>query len=211
MACNTYCYYVKNFINKFEDPLFANLSSDFSKFFAELPTDGRTCYNKSLRHWYTFEKINITNEIHQDILGIYGSKLERQHRRINYIYQDIVRDEDRNVAEAWPVANYSIFDCDKHYLEFWIGKKDNTVVVFLEMLISHGLATVRATMGHADHLKFGIMKSIILHFIKNHPELKYLHYGEYKYTLNDTRVHFMNDLNIVNHNQCQLLKSESLR
>jgi hypothetical protein len=207
--CNLYCSYIKRFIDKFQDPLFAIVEPNFDIFLKNLPTDARTCLNKAKRNGYEFDKIQLIDVlVNKDILEIYNSKSHRQNREINYLYEHIISDTRKDVREYWPVPDYSIFSCNNHKIDFWVCKKDKKVVAFLELLHSNELTTVRATMGHANHLKYGIMKALILQAIKI-DNIKYLHYGEYRYTLNDSRAHFMKDLGIIHHNSQQLLRQES--
>ncbi len=186
------CHYIKKFIYRYPDPLFADIG-DFDSYFKSLDKDCRRDYKRS----YKVKKIDkITSKLHKDILSIYGSKPTRQGREINYQYLHHTG-KNMDIREGWPHTYGK--QCPKHYFDFYGCFDKSTLVAFLELLHSNELTLVYSTMGHADYLKKGVMRRLFIEAIRQ-SGAKYLVYGdesykpEIKYFLNDLKINQVDPL-----------------
>lgn len=163
-------------------------------------------YRKALKAGCEVKRLDkVDKNIHKEIVAIFESKKERQHRYINYTYK-LPNDRDHDLSQSWPHPDYS-GQCDRHYFDFHGCFYQGKLVAYLELLHSNDLACVYSTMGHGDYLHLGIMKYLFMKVIEM-SQFKYLQYGEYAY-LSDERKYFMKELGIINHCQKELLQSIS--
>lgn len=205
--CNETCDLIKKFITSFGDPMYATIPDTFWEYFSEVETDARTCYRKAKRNRLVVRKVlKIDSDLHKDIIDIFNSKPIRQHREVGHLYNRL-DGVQVDLFKEWPNKNYKIYDCPKHYMDFYGCFSGIRLVGYLELLHSNGLATVYSTMGHAEFLKYGIMKYLFLEAVRmNIGKIKYLQYGNYQET--GDRLFFVKDLKISNHG-LELLKQIS--
>jgi len=203
--CNEECEPIKKCIFKYADPRFAIIPDSFDDYYKEVKTNARARYRKAKEAGFEVRKVDTPNS--NDILDIYRSKDQRQGRDINFFYE-LPQGGKVDIRLGWPIQDYSVFDCDKHYFDFYGCFLKDKMVAFLELLHSNTLASVYMTMGHGDYLKQGIMKFLFMEAIRlNIGKIKYFHYVEFDYL--DERVLFMEDLRIINHNQTEHLQGVS--
>jgi len=188
--CNENCPALKDFIRMYPLPLYAVIDDDYK------PTkEVRTSCHKATASGCEIRKIDlITDQLFSDMIDIYSSTPQRQHRDINYLYH-LPEGGSWDLREGWPHPDYSVFTCSKHYFDMWGCFIDNKMVAFLELLHSNELASTYATMGHADYLNKGIMKFMFSEVIKM-STFKYLHYGDKE--KNAMMKFFLSDLGITN-------------
>lgn len=199
--CTQDCSLIQTFINKFSDPVFALINSAYKPH-----SKARYDYRKALKAGCEVKRMDkIDKSLHNEIVAIFESKKERQHREINYIYK-LPNDSDHNLSQSWPHPEY-IGQCDRHYFDFHGCFYQGKLVAYLELLHSNDLACVYSTMGHGDYLHLGIMKYLFIKTIEM-SHFRYLQYGEYSY-LSDERVHFMKQMGITQHWQKELLNQIS--
>lgn len=198
--CNLYCEYIRKFIDHFPDPLHCILKGNFEDYFNSVETDARTQYRKGIKNNLSVTRLyKISQQDNDELLQIYDSTPIRQDREINYMHQQVINDQLIDIRYGWPVKDYDIFNCDKHNLIFYVCKKDDKIVSFLELLNSDKVSVVHLTMGHHDYLKYGIMKFMFMEVIKmNIDKMKFLVYGDYKDTIKKS-YHFKKDLLICNY------------
>jgi len=186
------CHYIKKFIYRYPDPLFADIG-DFDSYFKSLDKDCRRDWKRD----YKVKKLDkITTKLLKDILDIYASKPTRQNREINYMYL-LPTGEWVDIRRGWPHTYGK--QCPKHYFDFYGCFDKSTLVAFLELLHSNKLTIVYSTMGHADYLKKGVMRRLFIEAIRQ-SGAKYLVYGdesykpEIKYFLNDLKINQVDPL-----------------
>ncbi len=177
--CNEFCEHVRNAIHQLRHPLFLERNCDFEDYFKRCDVDARTCYRKATRLGYQTEHLSLlTEKDHADLGRIWYSKDIRQKRPINPKYYHINQEKFDIFLNKWPINDYSDGACCNHGLECFVVKREETIFGYLELIKSYDYYIVHSTMGHASHLKDGIMKFLFLEVIKSKPDMKILMYGE---------------------------------
>ena len=122
---------------------------------------------KALKSGYSFEKIN-RNSYLDDITEINNSKKFRQGQRMTKGYL--------GDAVAYEQETYGIL----------FNKK---LVAYLEVSSNDEIMIVKKIMGHADHLKHGIMYLLLLDVIINYYSfVKYIMYDTYLFNSDGMRL-----------------------
>jgi len=182
------CHYIKKFIYRYPNPLFADIT-DFESYFKSLNKDCRREWKKDFK----VKKVSkITPRLLKDILAIYASKPIRQGRDINYMYL-LPTGEWVDIRKGWP-HTYGRH-CSKHYFDFYGCFDKSILVAFLELLHSNKLTLVYSTMGHADYLKKGIMRRLFIETI-HLSKPRYLVYADANHY--SPMTSFLSDLKITN-------------
>lgn len=134
----------------------------FDEYFLAVKTDARTQWRKATKNGYTISKIIDVQKYAADLYEIWTSKDVRQNRPINLNYESINRKRIEITKDAWPVEVYNTPD-----LEMYGCFKDGKLVAYLEIQNNNANeSVVHSTLGHGDHMKFGVMKFLFLEVIK---------------------------------------------
>lgn len=183
---------VDNWINQYRHKHFyADIPDNFEEYFKKIDVASRTAYRRSIANNYVFDEIFYINPLqHKEILNIWLSKEIRQNRVINFNYV-LPNGNMFNILDnnCWPISNY----IDKNQ-RFFVVKLHDVIVGYCEIYIQSKDYFVHSILGHAEHLRNGIMKYLILEIIKNNiTEIHKFYYG-----IKPNTNFFLKDLLIIN-------------
>lgn len=131
------------------------------EYFKKCDVDVRTCYRKCKKIGYEIKQYEeISSNTSLEIYDIWTSCDERQGRPINLNYETIDVRQVTILPERWPVEKYS---GDLRFYALEIGAR---IVAYLELYTEADTDIVHSTLGHSDHLKSGIMKTLFYEVIK---------------------------------------------
>jgi hypothetical protein len=166
-----------------------NLYSDYNDYLKHCDVDVRTQINKATKNNIQFHRIWFINTEVPELYNAWTSTSQRQDRPINLQYEKFDGSLFTINKEKWP---YELYNTDNFQL-FYVYK-DKIVVAYLELVIHNKVAIVHSTIGHADYLKFGIMKFLFAKTIEyKWNTIDYLTYGP-----TDSFSFFKEDLLIKN-------------
>ena len=188
-------WFYKNYIEK-DIYLYLKIPSTFEEYWNSIKNVVRTDYRKAIKNGYCIKQLDIMDETKfQQLLSIWSSWDEKQHRSINYGYE-YVDGTKKDLRGGWPYRSYSLtFKCDKHNIQLFCCYKNNVIVGYLELLQYDNFLVVHSTMAHKDHIKNGIVKLLFIDVIKHNIGKTRFYYGDVDF-LKDQRRHFVLDLNI---------------
>ena len=184
--------YVALYTRLKDKPVVCYLPDSFDEYYDSCASQARYEYRRAEKRGYVAQKAKPP---HKEVIEIFKSKAKRQGRDINMVHHNIYGGTDK-FTDKWVEEDYTKYTCPNHYVDFWVCGKDKTVA-FAEILHCGDYVITRATMGHANCLKDGIMKYMFINIIKDSIEKgrKYFNYGT-KPFLEDERRHFVNQLGI---------------
>lgn len=201
-------HYIKNFINKFCDPVCAIIPDNFETYLKEVSVDVRSAYKKNMSRYKVCKVDMLGDTTLTQISDIWHSSAVRQGRPINYNYESINGVVCR-IGAKWVINDYTSYDFGSQKLEMFVCLDDHDIAVgYLELLSSNGVSIVHSTMAHQSKLKDNIMRYIFASVVKlKMPSIKYLVYNNYD--KGNPTWFFKEDLNIINRGKLDILREES--
>lgn len=177
--------------SRLKNPLYLNLRNFSSPedYFKHCDVDVRTSFRKCQAKGYEIKQLfNIGAEESAQIYNIWASKSERQNRPVNMNYEDLNLKLRPINKDQWPIKEYT------RPLAFYGIYLDGIIVGYLELVFEGDYAIVHSTLGHAEYLKYGIMKTMFFEVIKlNWNSINKLIYGA-----GNSKSYFKDDLRINN-------------
>lgn len=123
--------------------------------------DVRTSINKAKKLTYVIEELTEINEvISAQLYDIWTSTNIRQNRPINLNYELLSGKTVLITKEKWPISRYTPNN------RMFVLKSKDKILCYLELDILGTIAIVHSTLGHADYLNNGIMKTLYFDVFK---------------------------------------------
>jgi len=204
--CDERCSLLANYVGCYGDPFYLEIPDSFETYYKLITTEGRGNYKKAQKVKCRVERIyKITSQIYENIRDIWTSKSIRQGRPAGHFY-GVLGNGPHDVLKSWPIEDYSIYTCPKHYFVFYGCFIEDKMVAYMEAICTNELMTVHSTMGNGKYLINGVMKFLFMEIFRlNMGKIKYFQYTNYQ--KEGDRLYFMRDLGITSHNNPQLLVS----
>jgi hypothetical protein len=166
-----------------------SLYSGYNDYLKHCDIDVRTQINKATKNKISINRVYFLNGQDSHLYNAWISAPIRQDRPINLQYEKLDGSLYKINKYKWPYQFYH-----ENNFQLYCVYKDNITVGYLELVIHNRVAIVHSTIGHADYLKFGIMKFLFAKTIEHKwSEIDYLTYGT-----TDTFSFFKEDLLINN-------------
>ncbi len=156
-----------------------SLPSSHDDYLAQVGPKTRNMLRKSEREGYDFREFEW-NDYLEDIYEINTSKEIRQAEPMRGWYREPVQPRHLSAEES-------------QYRKYYGAFKDGKLYAYLHIVLCGDFAFFRHFLGHAEHLKYGIMNGLISHAVReysNNPQIRWLKYGSFqKSSLGSFRKH----------------------
>jgi hypothetical protein len=143
------------------------ISKTYEAYLKQIGCKSRNMIVKSQKNNYEAREISY-NLFLEDIFEINNSKEFRQGKRMSAKYQ------------KYPEEARTLNCCDVHKIKYFGVLKEDKLVAWCNVNFMNEFAIINQILGHAEHLKFGIMNLLINFIIKdcieNYKQVKCLNY-----------------------------------
>lgn len=143
-----------------------SVPSTYEEYLKETARGHRRMVQKTDKEGYTFREFNWDDYL-DDIYKINTSKETRSGGAMSGWYLEQVKPLNLNSEEQLYRKSYGVF-------------KDGVLYAYLYMTLCGDCGVFKYAIGHADHLKYGIMNYLISFIVREyiaHPQIKWLYYG----------------------------------
>lgn len=203
--CRDIIGYGNWYLNHTEHPLMGNIPETFDEYWNKtIKKQIRTEWRKAQKSNCKLRRIYNISPVNDEVIEIWRSQKNRKRTKRWRYGNDIFQYCDPffkrwTFFDRWPIRDYSVYNCPKHNLEFWVVEKDNKVVAYMSTIRIGELSIVGSIFGHSDFIKYGIMKFMFVEIIRKYIQekiIKYISYG-FKEFLEDNRKYLSEQLNII--------------
>ncbi|MEN6350332.1 MAG: hypothetical protein ABFD08_13160 [Syntrophomonas sp.] len=142
------------------------IPSAYEEYLKETARGHRRMVQKTDKEGYTFREFNWDDYL-DDIFKINTSKETRSGGAMSGWYLEQVKPINLSSEEQLYRKSYGVF-------------KDGVLYAYLYMTLCGDCGVFKYAIGHADHLKYGIMNYLISCIVREyvaHPQIKWLYYG----------------------------------